>query len=365
MDEHVYIEFFPARRNKTILVDWRPLLSENNEKRVRIDLLIAITGSGMSSDSLPNWVRPGYERMDVDDSVIKKIPFSSELEGFSMEAFSTDKGQFPIEIEMPAMGDERENFGRRHVLLTGCSMTSFELVRETVDGQSVVALKFALRTMSDDALVVWCRRYHGATFWSLFEKQQSDLPLEGKSDSAQMTLDQAVTSEVEPEDLDDDDDDELDGLGEDEPAESAQETIDNTPQAPVGDESDPLLKDAIALTREEGKGSTSLLQRRLRIGYGRAANLLDTMEKLQVVGPANGPAPREVIPEPKKASSQFCDYRGYCKQPVFHEGEHDPNPADAVVDEQLRNKHKRGVPKTRVESLKETFSKPTNESASR
>ena len=49
---------------------------------------------------------------------------------------------------------------------------------------------------------------------------------------------------------------------------------------------------------EYGKASTSLLQRRLRIGYGRAAHLIDLMEQDGIVGAADGPKPREVLKRP-------------------------------------------------------------------
>jgi S-DNA-T family DNA segregation ATPase FtsK/SpoIIIE len=63
-------------------------------------------------------------------------------------------------------------------------------------------------------------------------------------------------------------------------------------------ESDELFEDAVRLVLEFGKASTSLLQRRLRIGYGRAAHLIDLMEKDGIVGPADGPKPREVLKRP-------------------------------------------------------------------
>jgi S-DNA-T family DNA segregation ATPase FtsK/SpoIIIE len=66
-----------------------------------------------------------------------------------------------------------------------------------------------------------------------------------------------------------------------------------------GDESDPLFADAVRLVIEFGKASTSLLQRRLRIGYGRAAHLIDLMERDGIVGAADGPKPREVLKRPE------------------------------------------------------------------
>jgi len=65
-----------------------------------------------------------------------------------------------------------------------------------------------------------------------------------------------------------------------------------------GGEEDPLYQDAVKLVVEFGKASTSLLQRRLRIGYGRAAHLIDLMEQDGIVGAADGPKPREVLKRP-------------------------------------------------------------------
>jgi len=58
---------------------------------------------------------------------------------------------------------------------------------------------------------------------------------------------------------------------------------------------DDMWKDAIRVVIEGKKASTSLLQRRLRIGYGRAARLIETMEEQGIVGPADGARPREVL----------------------------------------------------------------------
>ena len=63
-------------------------------------------------------------------------------------------------------------------------------------------------------------------------------------------------------------------------------------------EEDPMYGDAVKLVVEFGKASTSLLQRRLRIGYGRAAHLIDLMEQDGIVGAADGPKPREVLKRP-------------------------------------------------------------------
>jgi S-DNA-T family DNA segregation ATPase FtsK/SpoIIIE len=61
---------------------------------------------------------------------------------------------------------------------------------------------------------------------------------------------------------------------------------------------DELYDKAVRLVVEMGKGSTSALQRRLRIGYGRAASILDAMEADGIIGPPEGSKPREVLVKP-------------------------------------------------------------------
>src|SRR5450631_1561474 len=67
---------------------------------------------------------------------------------------------------------------------------------------------------------------------------------------------------------------------------------------PGSEANDELFDDAVRLVFEFGKASTSLLQRRLRIGYGRAAHLIDMMERDGLVGPADGSKPREILKSP-------------------------------------------------------------------
>ena len=61
---------------------------------------------------------------------------------------------------------------------------------------------------------------------------------------------------------------------------------------------DPMYKDAVQLVLELGKASTSTLQRRLRLGYGRAARILDAMERDGIIGPPDGSRPRDVLRRP-------------------------------------------------------------------
>lgn len=62
---------------------------------------------------------------------------------------------------------------------------------------------------------------------------------------------------------------------------------------------DAVYEDAVRIVVESGKASTSLLQRRLRLGYGRAARLLDLMQKDGVISAPDGSRPREVLKRPE------------------------------------------------------------------
>jgi len=61
---------------------------------------------------------------------------------------------------------------------------------------------------------------------------------------------------------------------------------------------DPMYADAVRVVLEMGKASTSTLQRRLRLGYGRAARILDMMQRDGIIGPPDGSKPREVLKRP-------------------------------------------------------------------
>jgi len=68
--------------------------------------------------------------------------------------------------------------------------------------------------------------------------------------------------------------------------------------APSGTQ-DPMYEEAVRIVLEMGKASTSTLQRRLRLGYGRAARILDMMQRDGIIGPPDGSKPREVLKRPE------------------------------------------------------------------
>jgi S-DNA-T family DNA segregation ATPase FtsK/SpoIIIE len=83
-----------------------------------------------------------------------------------------------------------------------------------------------------------------------------------------------------------------------------------------GDEADPLdgvedamYQDAVRVVLELGKASTSTLQRRLRLGYGRAARILDMMQREGIIGPPDGSKPREVLKRPEWLEEVEAQYR--------------------------------------------------------
>jgi S-DNA-T family DNA segregation ATPase FtsK/SpoIIIE len=67
---------------------------------------------------------------------------------------------------------------------------------------------------------------------------------------------------------------------------------------PSDEDQDPAYEDAVRLVLQMGKASTSTLQRHLRLGYGRAARILDCMQRDGIIGPPDGSKPREVLKRP-------------------------------------------------------------------
>ena len=63
----------------------------------------------------------------------------------------------------------------------------------------------------------------------------------------------------------------------------------------AGSETDPMLKAAVEAVIDAGQASTSLLQRRCKLGYARAARIMDEMEQLKIIGPYQGAKPRQVL----------------------------------------------------------------------
>ena len=60
------------------------------------------------------------------------------------------------------------------------------------------------------------------------------------------------------------------------------------------DENDPLYDQALEIVTFAGKASASYVQRKLKIGYNRAARMIDALEEHGIIGPAQGSKPREV-----------------------------------------------------------------------
>jgi len=82
------------------------------------------------------------------------------------------------------------------------------------------------------------------------------------------------------------------------PPADAEELIEGADGDEVTGDDDPMFDEAVRVVVEMGKASTSILQRRLRLGYGRAARLLDIMQRDGIIGPPDGAKPREVLKRP-------------------------------------------------------------------
>jgi S-DNA-T family DNA segregation ATPase FtsK/SpoIIIE len=93
------------------------------------------------------------------------------------------------------------------------------------------------------------------------------------------------------------------------------------------DEDEEIIQDCIEIIRSEQKAGVSLLQRRLRLGYGRAARIMDELENRGIVGPSNGAEPREILID--------LDGRGADGRPPQGVGiDLEPRPPEQTPDEQ-------------------------------
>lgn len=70
---------------------------------------------------------------------------------------------------------------------------------------------------------------------------------------------------------------------------------------------DELMRQAIDMVLETGQASASMLQRRFRIGYTRAARMVDTMEAMHIVGPSNGSKAREILMTSEEVQEKYLD----------------------------------------------------------
>lgn len=73
------------------------------------------------------------------------------------------------------------------------------------------------------------------------------------------------------------------------------------------DEKDELWDDALRIIMETGQASTSMLQRRFRIGFSRAGRLIDQMEQLNIIGPPQGSKPRDLLMSPDQIYQNFLE----------------------------------------------------------
>jgi S-DNA-T family DNA segregation ATPase FtsK/SpoIIIE len=69
----------------------------------------------------------------------------------------------------------------------------------------------------------------------------------------------------------------------------------SSPEDDVTEEDEELVSRCLEIIRQEKKASTSMLQRRLRLGYTRAARVVDILERRGILGPGEGAKPRQIL----------------------------------------------------------------------
>ena len=118
--------------------------------------------------------------------------------------------------------------------------------------------------------------------------------------------DEVEDDDTDEEDLEEPDDiEDAEMLDDDEPEDTDDDLGDTADGADTTD--DDLYNQAVSIVRMENKATVSLLQRRLNIGYARAARIMELLEENGVVGPFAGSNPREVLPSDEPDDSEDAD----------------------------------------------------------
>jgi len=91
---------------------------------------------------------------------------------------------------------------------------------------------------------------------------------------------------------------------------------------------DELYEDAKRSVIEAGKASTSYLQRKLRVGYARAARLMDMLEERGIIGPQDGARPREILDDDSRDGSEYEE--GYEDDPEDNDEEDEERDYDEL-----------------------------------
>jgi hypothetical protein len=188
-------EFFPGQRRKLEIADWQPLRNEQDEKRIRFDLLMPLTGQPYLS--MPTFLSPSYEKMELEGSAIKDTDLLTQIEDVTLELYATDQSG-PLEVDWGVGLDEAEAEARdrkRKLLLTTCTLRNFKVVRVKRGEDQIVAVKFSVTTRSTRGLAAWAHDYNGKTLWCEFsidaspgqsviaetEIAQAELPMKGSA----------------------------------------------------------------------------------------------------------------------------------------------------------------------------------------
>lgn len=162
-------------------------------------------------------------------------------------------------------------------------------VLETKVTGGTFTISKTLRTKIETVLVKMITYWQQYFFRDVMEKGSLRSGLMPVIDEDEAGDDEPLPDGADPFEEFEGDEDEVPGGDEDDLDEDGED-------GPSLDADDPEIVEATRITRAENKASTSLLQRRMNIGYAKAARIIDQLEELGVVGPYNGSEPRVVLP---------------------------------------------------------------------
>jgi hypothetical protein len=101
-----------------------------------------------------------------------------------------------------------------------------------------------------------------------------------------------------------------------------------------GEDQDELYEEARETVIQAGKASTSYLQRKLRIGYARAARLMDILEERGIIGPSDGSRPREILVDNNEENDYIETENDNNEENDYIETENDNNEEKGYLNEE-------------------------------
>jgi hypothetical protein len=156
------MEFFPRQRRRTTLKDWSPKHNNEDEKRIRLNFLIVLSGN---ITGIPDFVNDGFVAIEKEGARIGKVCFETELEGVTLDIYETPEAN------------------KKTLLLPAATLRQFTLLRK--DEKTVLAFNTTVPRSKD--LLHFADKYEDCDMFIAFDATQAKLVFTSDEDDPNQT----------------------------------------------------------------------------------------------------------------------------------------------------------------------------------